>query len=109
FNVTEQGTLRPLTAFAGSNSPISLVIVGSSLPSEVLALRQAGSEILAAQSVAEALRALAASKNSRKALIFTTGSIVGEIPSEIQVLKADQQNLLKSLLDAMNSYSLWFT
>src|SRR6185295_10921278 len=87
----------------------SLAIVAQSIPAEVTALRRSADEIIQAQSVADALRALAASKNSRKALIFTSGTIAGEIPSEIQVLKAGPQNLRRSVIEVMNSYSFGFS
>jgi hypothetical protein len=109
FDVTEDGAMRPITAFSDSNSPISLAIVAQSVPAEVAALSRSGDEIIQAQSVADALRTLAASKNSRKALIFTSGTIVGEIPSEIQVLKTGSQNLKKAVIEVMNSYSIWFS
>ena len=109
FDLTEDGAVRPVTAFSDASSPISLAIVAQSIPAEVTALRRSGDEIIQAQSVAEGLRALATSKNSRKALIFTSGTIVGEIPSEIQVLKAGPQSLMKSVIEVMNSYSLQFS
>ena len=109
FDVIEDGSLRPITAFSDANSPISLAIVAQSIPAAVTALSRSGDEIIQAQSVADALGALAASKNSRKALIFTSGTIVGEIPSEIEVLKTGSQNLMKAVLEVMNSYSIWFS
>jgi len=109
FDVTEDGALRPITAFFDANSPISLAIVAQSIPADVTALRRSDDEIIQAQSVADALRALAQSKNSRRALIFTSGTIVGEIPSDIQVMKTDAQNLKKSVIEVMNSYSFGFS
>jgi hypothetical protein len=109
FDVTEDGGMRPITGFSDANSPISLAIVAQSVPAEVRALSRSGDEIIQAQSVADALRTLAASKNSRKALIFTSGTIVGEIPSEIQVLKTASQGLTKAVIEVMNSYSIWFS
>lgn len=109
FDVTEDGSLRPITAFTDADSPISLAIVAQSIPAVVMVVKRPDDEIIRAQSVADALRVLTASKNSRKGLIFTAGTIVGEIPSEIHVLKAGPQDLMKSVLEAVNSYSLWFT
>jgi|KBSMisStandDraft_5_1062788.scaffolds.fasta_scaffold619695_2 hypothetical protein len=109
FGVTEDGALRPVTAFSDANSPISLAFVAQSIPGEVAELKRPGDEMFQAQSVADALRALAGSKNSRKALIFTAGTIVGEIPSGVQLLKTGSQNLRKSVIEVMNSYSFRFS
>lgn len=109
FDLTEDGTLRPVTAFSDANSPISLAVVAPSIPAEVAALKRSGDEIFQAQSVADALRALAGSKNSRQALIFTSGTIVGEIPTGVQLLKTGSQNLRKSVIEVMNSYSFRFS
>ncbi|HUA58514.1 MAG TPA: hypothetical protein VML19_07165 [Verrucomicrobiae bacterium] len=109
FAVTEDGAPIAITAFSDGNSPISLAIVSQSIPAAVMMLSRSGDEIIQAQSVAGALQALAASKNSRKALIFTSGTIVGGIPSEIQVLKSGPENLMKTVLEARNSYSIWFS
>jgi len=105
FDVTENGILRSITAFSDANSPISLAIVTPSIPAEVTALRRSADEIIQAESVADALRALAASKNARQALIFPSGTIVGEIPSQIQVLRAGPENLRRSVIEVINSYS----
>lgn len=60
--MTEDGALRPITTFSDANSLISLAIVAQSIPAEVTALRRSGDEIIQAQSVSDALRALAASE-----------------------------------------------
>lgn len=109
FDVTDDGALRTITEFSEADSPISLAIVAQSIPADVTALRRSDDEFIRAQSVSDAVRALAASKNSHKALIFTSGAIIGEIPGEIQVLKADSQNLRKSVIEVMNSYSFRFS
>jgi hypothetical protein len=114
FDVIENGNLRPTTAFSDGDSPMSIAIVAQSVPVEITEITAfkgviRGNEILQFPSVADALGALAASKNSRKALILTSGTIIGEIPSEIQVMKTDPQNLRESVIEVMNSYSLWFS
>jgi len=109
FDVKEDGAAQPITAFSDANSPITIAIVAQGIPAAVTALRPPGAEIIQAPSVADALQALAASKSPRKALIFASGAIVGEIPSEIQVLKTGSQNLMKAVLQAENSYCIWFS
>src|SRR5579871_6872149 len=68
FDVMEDGMLRPITAFRDANSSISLAIVGQSIPAAVMALRRPDDDFAAVQSVADAVRTLAASTKSRKAL-----------------------------------------
>jgi hypothetical protein len=109
FDVTEGGTVRPITAFAGTDAPISVAIVGQNIPPAVMMLKRTDDEFVQAASVADALRVLAAAKNQRKALIFASGTIVGEVPSDVHVVKAVSPDLMKAVLEAVNSYSLGFS
>ena len=59
-------------------------------------------------SVPDAIRDLVASNNARKALILTVDTATHEVPDGIQVLKTDENNLPKTMIEIHNDYLLEF-
>jgi len=109
FGLVENGVHRAITHFENVDSPIAIAIVGMVVPPEIAAVQRPEDELIQSRSLPDALRELAAAKNSRKALMIKADSDTQGVPSEIQVLKADENNLFKTLIEVRNRYSLGFS
>ena len=107
FQIVENGVHRPITDFSDVGSPISLAIV-SETPVAVSSSDRPNDELIQTRSVSDALRQLSASKNSRKALIVTTGADTHAIPESIQVVQTNPDNLSKWVVELRNQYLLQF-
>ena len=106
FEIVENGNTRPVTSF-NANSPVSIAIVGVA-PAEIARLMGPEDELIQAQSIADAIRELAASKNSRKALILAADA--PEVPEGIRVVRAaDAETLTKAMIEIHNEYLLGFS
>ena len=108
FEVVENGARRAITAFSLPGSPISIAIISNeALP----ALPGLGpeDEVIQAPTVAEALRRLAASKNSRKVIMFlTTPADIQAIPAGIQAVQTNREMLPKWAVELRNQYRIEF-
>jgi hypothetical protein len=65
-------------------------------------------ELFQTLSVSNALRQLAASKNSRRVIVITTTTEHQAIPSGIQTLQVDRAGLLKAVIALRNEYRIGF-
>src|ERR1700730_4035110 len=63
FDIVENGVPRPITSLDAS-SPVSIAVVGAALP-DIAKLKLPEDELIQAQSISEAVRGLASSKNPR--------------------------------------------
>lgn len=108
FEIVENGNTRPVTSFNAS-SPVSIAIVGVA-PAEIARLKRPEDEWIQTQSIPDALRELAASKNTRKALILTVAADAQEVPEGIRVVRAaDAETLTKAMIEIHNEYLLGFS
>jgi len=108
FAVVENGVRRPITDFAGVDSPLTLAIVSETPLAEANSFNRPNDELIQTNSLPEALRQLAASKNSRKTLILTTPPDARAIPPGIQVIQVNPDILQKTVIEAHNQYLLQF-
>jgi hypothetical protein len=107
FEVIENGVRRAVSDFSDGGSPISVAIV-SQEPLPAIGTLGPEDELIQTRSLANALRQLAASKNSRKAIVTTAATDLQTIPSDIQTLRTDPANLLKAMIELRNQYRLEF-
>jgi len=107
FELVENGVRRAITDFSGVDSPISLAIVGEE-PVPVVGALGPEDELIQTPSLANALRQLSASKNSRKALVITTTTGAQWIPGGIQILQANRASVVKAVLELRTQYRLEF-
>jgi hypothetical protein len=107
FEVIENGVRRAVSDFSDGRSPISLAIV-SGEPLPAIGTLGPEDELIQTPSLANALRQLAASKNSRKAIVTTAATDLQAIPSGIQTFQTDPANLLKAVIELRNQYRLEF-
>jgi hypothetical protein len=107
FEIAENGSPRPITYF-DADSPVSIAIVGLA-PSDIAGLKLPQDELILTPSLPDAIRELVASKNTRKALILTAAADTQGVPDSIQVLKADEGNLPRTMIEIHNEYLLGFS
>jgi len=108
FEIVENGNARPVTSFNAS-SPVSIAIVGVA-PAEIARLKGPEDELIQLRSVPDAIRELAASKNTRKVLILTVAAEAPEVPEGTRVLRAaDAETLTKAMIEIHNEYLLGFS
>jgi hypothetical protein len=107
FELVENGVRRAVTNFSGVDSPLSVAIVCEEPLPPVGTLRP-DDELIQTPSLSNALRQLAASKSSRKALVITTATDTQSIPADIQTLQIDRANLLKAVVELRNQYRIEF-
>ena len=107
FEIVENGSPRAITYF-NANSPVSVAIVGVA-PPDVARLKLPEDELILTPSLPDAIRELVASKNARKALILTVAADTQEVPDGIQVLKADEGDLPRTMIEIHNEYLLGFS
>jgi hypothetical protein len=107
FEIVENGRPRPITSF-DADSPVSIAVVGVA-PPNIAEFKLPQDELIQAQTLPEAIRGLAASKNARKALIMTAATDTQGVPVGIQVLKADTGELPRAMIEIHNEYLLGFS
>jgi hypothetical protein len=107
FEIVENGIPRPITYF-DADSPVSIAIVGVT-PPDIARLKLPEDELILTPSLPDAIRELVASKNARKAIILTAAADTQGVPDGIQVLKADEANLPKTVIEIHNEYLLGFS
>jgi hypothetical protein len=107
FEVIENGARRAITAFSEAGSPISIAVV-SSEPLPAIPALGAQDEVIQAPSVAEALRRLGASKNSRKAIMFLAPADTQAIPAGIQTVQTNRETLPKWVIELAYRYRIEF-
>lgn len=107
FEIMENGARRPITAFLGPDSPISIAIV-SGAPA-AFAFNQS-MELRQSPSIADALQHLTASTNPRRALIVTTGPETDTfaVPANIPVIHSSAANLAQAIAELRSQYLLQF-
>jgi hypothetical protein len=107
FEVVENGARRAITAFSEAGSPISIAVV-SLEPLPAIPALGAQDEVLQAPSVADAVRRLAALKNSRKVIVFLAPTDTQSIPAGIQTVQTDPEMLPKWAIEFRNQYRIEF-
>jgi hypothetical protein len=107
FEVIENGVVRPVTFF-DRDSRVSIALVGVSAAG-VARLNRPEDDLIQAQSVADAVQQLAASKNIRKALIVVGAGATAAVPDGIEVLNSDETNLPRTVLEVYTEYVLGFS
>lgn len=111
FQILENGVERPVGSFRSVDSPISIALVGltaSARDFDDPAPSHADDEVIAANSVVDATRQLAASKNLRK-VIITAGDAGGEgVPAGIQLMRAENGSVRKAVTEARCTYVVEF-
>jgi hypothetical protein len=108
FEIAENGVRRTITGFSGVDSPIAVAFVGD-VPSLVInRINAPAFELIRAQSLPDALRQLAASKNLRKALVIAGAVDTRQFPTGIQVLQGDPSTLEKAVAELPNQYLIRF-
>lgn len=104
FEVVENGVRRPLTGFADADSTMSLAIV-SDTPVATVNLDHADA-LIQTKSLTEAVRQLLTTKSARKALVVVSTADVRSIPTGIQVVRADPDGVVKTVIELRNQYQL---
>ena len=107
FEIVENGARRTITAFSEAGSPISIAVV-SVEPLPAIPALGAQDEVIQAPSVADALRRLAASKNSRRAIMFLAPADTQAIPAGIQIVQTNREMLPKWAIEFRNQYRIEF-
>jgi hypothetical protein len=107
FEVIENGARRAIAAFSQAGSPISIAVV-SSEPLPAIPALGPQDEVIQAPSVADALRRLAASKNSRRAIMFLAPADTQAIPFGIQSVQTDREMLPKWVIELSYQYRIEF-
>ena len=111
FEIIENGVPRAITAFTDGSAPISIAIVANEAFPDVGTLG-AGDELIQTPSVSNALRQLAASKNSRRVLVVTEATAATaapqEVPAGIEVAQVNSADLVKAVTSLRNQYRLEF-
>jgi hypothetical protein len=106
FDIVENGTHLRITGFSDVDSPISLAIVSEKqLPASVAGPNDV---LIQTGSVPEAIRQLSASRNLRKALIVTSGVDATGVPADIQVVRANPDEVLTVMIELRSEYLLQF-
>jgi hypothetical protein len=113
FQVIENGVPRPITDFPNSlDSPMSIALVsGAPVSTQALAETWAHGvpvDLTQAQSLSEALRQLAGSKNPRKALVIVGPVDAQQIPADIEAFRADLNIWQKVVIELRNQYVVRF-
>jgi len=109
FSVVENGTAKPVVAVAESDCSAAIAIVSDSKFAERFAFCSPADELIQTQSVSTALRHLAASTNTRRALVLVTDHNIGApIPADIQVIETTPGNLAKAIAGLRNQYLIQF-
>ena len=107
FAIIENGSPRPITYF-DTDSPVSIAIVGVA-PPDIARLKLPLDELILTPSLPDAIRELAASKNVRKVLVLTATADAQGVPDGIQVLKTDEGDLPRTMIEIHNEYLLGFS
>lgn len=107
FEVIENDVRRAIADFSDGGSPIALAVV-SEAPLSAAGVLGPEDELIQTPSLSSALRQLAASKNSRKAILMAATTDVQTIPSGIQILQANPANLAKAVIELRSQYRLEF-
>lgn len=110
FEIVENGVKRPITYFVNVDSPISIAIASDAPSQAVHKLNGPEDELIQTQSLPNALRALAASRNPRKVLIQTIAADAQAIPGGIQVLRVNPTptDIAKAVVEVYNQYVVGF-
>ncbi len=108
FQIMQNGVRRTITSFSGVDTPMTIAVV-TDVPIAGLAV-DAQDQLVQTPSVADAIRQLAASKHSRKALITVNPSALAEgsqsIPGGILAMSVGQPAAAKAVVEVRNQY--WF-
>lgn len=107
FEVLENGVRRAITGFSNAGAPLSLAVVSDD-PLVAVELLGPADDLIQTPSLSNALRQLAASKNSRKVIVTTTNTELPATPSAIQIFKTNPANLLKAVIEVRNQYRIEF-
>jgi hypothetical protein len=108
FEIIENGVHRAITRFVAAGSRISLAIV-SKEPLPAIDLPGAAGNLIQNASVADALRLLAASPHSRKAIVTTVdGSMAMAIPAGIELVTVDRAGVARAVAELRNQYRIEF-
>ena len=107
FEVAENGSARAITSF-DANSPVSIAIVGIA-PPDIARLKGPEDELILTPSLRDAVQELAASKNARKALILTAAADTQGVPNGIRIVKVDEGDLTRTMIEIHNEYVLGFS
>ena len=109
FQILENGVPRTITSFTNVDSPICLAIVSDTTLPIASLINQTGDEVIQTESLSDAVRQLAATKISRKALVIMSAPKAPQpIPAGIYVVRADPSTLQKTLVELRNQYVLHF-
>ena len=110
FEVTENGVRRNLAEFSDPDASISLAVVSEVALPNLRGLIEPNDELIQTQSIADAVRQLAASKKTRKALIISNAGNfdAAQIPGGIQALQTDPSIIAKTIVELRNQYLLVF-
>ena len=107
FEVVENGARRAITAFSEAGSPISIAVVSVD-PLPTIPALGPQDEVIQAPTMADALRRLAASKNTRKVIVFLAPTDTQAIPAGIQTVQTDREMLPKWAIEFRNQYRIEF-
>lgn len=107
FTVVEAGVQRAITEFSEAGSPIALAIVSSESLADLGALGPED-ELIQTASLSNAIRQLAASKNSRKVIFVSSGLDSIAIPAGIQALQVNRADMVKALIKVRHQYRIQF-
>ena len=109
FSIVENGTPKPVVAVSESDCSAAIAIVSDSPLAERVAFCSPADELIQTSSVSSALRYLAASTNTRRALVVVTGRNISEpIPEGIQVIEIAAGDLAKTVAGLRNQYLIQF-
>ena len=107
FTVVEAGVQRVITEFSDAGSPIALAIVSSESLADLGALGPED-ELIQTASLSNAVRQLAASKNSRKVIFVFSALDSNAIPDGIQALQVSRADMVKALIKVRHQYRIQF-
>jgi hypothetical protein len=107
FEVIENGVRRVITRFAAAQLPISLAVVSKErLPAMDI---PGAADLIQTTSLSDALRQLAASPHSRKAIVTTAEAPMATgIPPEIELVTVAPDGVAKAVAELRNQYRLEF-
>ena len=107
FEVIENGVRRVITRFAAAQLPISLAVVSKErLPAMDI---PGAADLIQTTSLSDALRQLAASPHSLKAIVTTAEvPMATGIPPEIELVTVAPDGVAKAVAELRNQYRLEF-